>query len=130
MAYCTPEDVSVVTGERYDEDQERYIEFWLDIIALTIDDLIEDYGKNPSDVPEDRKMMVSQLMGKNAAIAFQIDPDVVSSTLTSGDTSESESRVASGSSYKRITYIEPIYLKILGLKSSKIVSIRTRTSWS
>ena len=125
MPYCTPEDVSVITGEVYEGDIEGYLEFWLEAIEIIIDDLIEGYQVEPQSVSLTRKKMVSQLMGAVAARYFQIDPTITSQSLASGDTSESESRLASSSAYGVISRIEPDYIKLLGLKKLHIVSIHT-----
>lgn len=129
MAYCTPEDISVITGEVYDGDKEDYLAFQLETIEILIDNLITDYGKDPAAVPLKAKKMVSQYMGAKAADLFQVDTTIISQSLASGDSSESETRVSAGSPESRFGYIEPIYLKILGLKPVQITSARTETRW-
>lgn len=129
MAYCTIEDISIFTGEVYDEDQEAYLNRWLRVFDILIDDLISDYGKDPLSISIERKNLVASMMGAVAANCYQIDPSVTSQSLTSGDTSESESRLASSTAYSRISRIEPIYLQTLGLKKIQITSARTETRW-
>lgn len=129
MAYCTPEDVSEITGVVYDEKQTKALARWLDAIEIIIDDTIEAYGKEPALVSLARKKMVSEFMGEKAANAFGIDPTVVSQSLASGDTSESETRIATDAIFSRITFMEPGYLKLLGLKNLQIVSAPTVTRW-
>lgn len=129
MAYCTTDEVSAFTGEVLTFEQEAYLEECLEMIEEAIDDLIEDYGMLPTDVTDKRKRRVSLLMGANALTQYQIDPSVVSSTLTSGDTSESETRIAGGGN-SRITRIEPGYVRMLRLKSVQIANLRTETRWN
>lgn len=129
MAYCTTDEVSAFTGEVLTFEQEAYLEECLEMIEEAIDDLIEDYGMLPTDVTDKRKRRVSLLMGANALTQYQIDPTIVSSTLTSGDTSESETRVAGGG-ISRITRIEPAYLKMLRLKTVQLANLRIETRWS
>lgn len=129
MSYATIEDVSILTGEIYEGDQEDYLKRWLRTFDILIDDLIESYGKDPLTVSVDRKNLVATMMGQVAAENFQRDSSVVSESLTSGDTSESQSRIAGGSTFSRISRIEPIYLKLLGLKNVPIANLRTETRW-
>lgn len=129
MAYCTPEDVSVLTGEVYDGDKEDYLNFQLITIKILIDNLIRDYGRDPNTVDPEAKKIVSQYMGAKAADLFQVDTTIIQQSLASGDSSESETRVAAGSPESRFGYIEPIYLTILGLKPVQITSARTETRW-
>lgn len=129
MAYCTTDEVSAFTGEVLTFEQEAYLEECLEMIEEAIDDLIEDYGMLPTDVTDKRKRRVSLLMGANALTQYQIDPSVISSTLTSGDTSESETRTAGGG-ISRITRIEPAYLRMLRLKTIQLANLRTETRWN
>lgn len=123
MAYCTPEDVEILTGEPLDDEQEDYLNFWLDVIEVLIDNLIEKYGKDPASVTLTRKKMVSQLMGQVAMQQYQVNGYVVSYSEGSGDTQESETTIG-GSIYRRISLVEPMYLDILGLKRLQLVSAR------
>lgn len=129
MSYATPEDVSIITGEPYDGSQQDYLEWWLEVIDDIVDSLIESYNVDPSTVTERKKKRVATLMGAQAAYCYQIDPTITSQSLTSGDTSESESRLASNAAYSRISRVEPIYLTILGLRALQIASAPVVNSW-
>lgn len=129
MPYATIEDVSVLTGTPYFGAEADYLEEWLDTIDIIIDDLITSYNVDPDTIQLRRKKKVAANMGAIAAQVYQIDPTVTSMSVTSGDTSESESRQVSGALHNRIVRIDPFYLKILGLKPVFVGSADIINSW-
>lgn len=129
MAYCTPDDVSQISGEPVDGDLETSLTIWLEIIATVIDEWLTNAGMKPEDVSDDKKKYVSMLMGQQALYTFGVDPTLVSFSETSGDTSESKTISSSNLSAQRFLGITPLYKLILGIKNRGFGNLRVETTW-